>query len=69
MGKLLDRPGPDRQQMDRYFARIGALSRNNAMPSRIRFMLMDLGDLRRNDWVPRRGENGPKTIAAVHADV
>ena len=55
--------------MDRYFARIGALSRNNAMPSRIRFMLMDLGDLRRNDWVPRRGENGPKTIAAVHADV
>jgi translation initiation factor 4G len=28
MGKLLDRPGPDRQKMDKYFVRINALSRN-----------------------------------------
>jgi len=68
IGKRLDTPGPDRQRVDRYFTTIAALSRNHDLPSRNRFMLLDLIDLRKNDWVPRRVVNGPKTIAAVHAD-
>lgn len=68
MGKRLDRPGADRQKMDRYFVIIATLSRNQALPSRNRFMLLDLIDQRKNEWVPRRADNGPKTIAAVHAD-
>jgi hypothetical protein len=69
MGKRLDHPGVDRQQMDRYFTMIANLSTNRELPSRNRFMLLDLIDLRKNEWVPRREVNGPKTIAAVHADV
>ena len=69
MGKRLDKPGADREKMDRYFTTIASLSTNRELPSRSRFMLVDLMDLRKNEWVPRREVNGPKTIAAVHADV
>ena len=30
--------------------------------SRNRFMLQDVLDLRRSNWVPRRGDQGPKTM-------
>lgn len=36
---------------------------------RIRFMILDLLDLRKNSWVPRRKVEGPKTIAQVHEDM
>uniref|UniRef100_A0A8C0BLK5 Eukaryotic translation initiation factor 4 gamma 1 n=1 Tax=Buteo japonicus TaxID=224669 RepID=A0A8C0BLK5_9AVES len=36
--------------------------------SRIRFMLQDVIDLRRNSWVPRRGDQGPKTIDQIHKE-
>lgn len=36
---------------------------------RIRFMILDLLDLRKNQWVPRRKTEGPKLIAQVHADM
>eukprot|EP00026_Physarum_polycephalum_P001125 Phypoly_transcript_01126.p1 GENE.Phypoly_transcript_01126~~Phypoly_transcript_01126.p1 ORF type:complete len:1171 (+),score=242.39 Phypoly_transcript_01126:67-3579(+) len=68
MGKRLDKPGPDKERMDQYFATIASLASNKELPSRNRFMLKDLIDMRKNDWVPRREINGPKTIAAVHAD-
>ncbi|XP_066543370.1 eukaryotic translation initiation factor 4 gamma 1-like [Amia ocellicauda] len=35
---------------------------------RIRFMLQDVLDLRRDNWVPRRGDQGPKTIDQVHKE-
>lgn len=69
IGKRLDAPGPERLKVDSYFTIIATLSRNNELPSRNRFMLMDLIDLRKSDWIPRRVDNGPKTIAAVHAEV
>uniref|UniRef100_A0A673JFE8 Eukaryotic translation initiation factor 4 gamma 1-like n=1 Tax=Sinocyclocheilus rhinocerous TaxID=307959 RepID=A0A673JFE8_9TELE len=36
--------------------------------SRIRFMLQDVLDLRKNNWVPRRGDQGPKTIDQIHKE-
>ena len=33
--------------------------------SRVRFMILDLAELRKNKWVPRGGEKGPKTIEEV----
>ncbi|XP_027199755.2 uncharacterized protein LOC113793879 [Dermatophagoides pteronyssinus] len=36
---------------------------------RIRFMILDLLDLRKNQWIPRRKTEGPKLIAQVHADM
>lgn len=37
--------------MDQYFARIGELLHNKSLPPRIIFMLQDLVELRRNNWV------------------
>lgn len=37
--------------------------------SRIKFMILDLLDLRDSNWVPRRKTEGPKTIAQVHQDL
>jgi translation initiation factor 4G len=57
-----------RDMMGVYFKRIDALQRNEALDSRHRFMLHDLIDLRRNNWVLRRKTEGPKKIEDIHRD-
>ena len=57
-----------RDMMGAYFKRIEDLSKNEALDSRHRFMLHDLIDLRRNSWVLRRKEEGPKKIDEIHRD-
>ncbi|CAG8735290.1 8596_t:CDS:2, partial [Acaulospora morrowiae] len=57
-----------KSHMNQYFERMESMSKNNALNSRIRFMLMDVIELRNNDWVPRRDNNAPKTIAEIHED-
>jgi len=42
------------------------LSKNKAFPSRMRFMLMDIIELRKNKWKSK--DNGPKTIAEIHKE-
>nr|CAD2164748.1 unnamed protein product [Meloidogyne enterolobii] len=37
--------------------------------NRVRFAIMDLEDLKKNRWVPRGGEKGPKTINEVREEV
>ena len=39
------------------------------LPSRLRLMLKDLIDLRRNGWKQRKKVEGPKKIEEVHRDV
>ncbi|TWW79790.1 eukaryotic translation initiation factor 4 gamma 3-like [Takifugu flavidus] len=39
------------------------------MSSRLKFMLQDVVALRENDWVPRRRDEGPKTIQQLHQEV
>ncbi|ORY74982.1 ARM repeat-containing protein, partial [Neocallimastix californiae] len=48
----------------RYFVEMAELSKNKALPSRMRFMLMDIIELRKNKWKSKG--NGPKTIAEIH---
>lgn len=43
--------------MDQYFERIDQCSQSAKYPPRIRFMLRDLIELRRNGWVPRKSAN------------
>lgn len=51
-----------------YYAVIKALSSSARLSTRIRFMLQDLLDLRKNKWVARRKETKAMTIAEVHAE-
>lgn len=55
--------------MDEYFEKIDKILKDKQVKSRIRFMLQDLQDLRRNNWKPRkRDEFDPKTITQIHED-
>lgn len=38
---------------------------SHIISSRVRFMLQDVIDLRKNKWIPRRNENRPKTIQQI----
>ena len=57
--------------MDQYFDRLDKATRNEQLPVRIRFMIQDIVDMRRNKWQPRRigkGPEGPRTIQQVRED-
>uniref|UniRef100_A0A8C7Z3V9 Eukaryotic translation initiation factor 4 gamma 1 n=1 Tax=Oryzias sinensis TaxID=183150 RepID=A0A8C7Z3V9_9TELE len=55
-------------RMDQYFNQMDKIIKERKTTSRIRFMLQDVLDLRRNNWVPRRGDQGPKTIDQIHKE-
>uniref|UniRef100_A0A4W6DTL1 Eukaryotic translation initiation factor 4 gamma, 1a n=1 Tax=Lates calcarifer TaxID=8187 RepID=A0A4W6DTL1_LATCA len=55
-------------RMDQYFNQMDKIIKERKTSSRIRFMLQDVLDLRRNNWVPRRGDQGPKTIDQIHKE-
>ena len=58
-------------RMDQYFDRLDKATRNEQLPVRIRFMIQDVIDMRRNKWQARRigkGPDGPRTIAQVRED-
>jgi translation initiation factor 4G len=38
------------------------------LPSRLRFKLLDIIDLRKAKWVTKTGSKGPKTIQEIHAE-
>jgi len=54
--------------MDAYFNRMLKLSTSQKLSSRVRFMLRDAIDLRKNNWQQRRKVEGPKKIDEVHRD-
>ncbi|XP_057694695.1 eukaryotic translation initiation factor 4 gamma 1-like [Corythoichthys intestinalis] len=55
-------------RMDKYFNQMEKVIKERKTSSRIRFMLQDVVDLRQNNWVPRRGNQGPKTIDQIHKE-
>uniref|UniRef100_A0A672JAX6 Eukaryotic translation initiation factor 4 gamma, 1a n=1 Tax=Salarias fasciatus TaxID=181472 RepID=A0A672JAX6_SALFA len=55
-------------RMDQYFNQMDKIIKERKTSSRIRFMLQDVLDLRKSNWVPRRGDQGPKTIDQIHKE-
>ncbi|XP_053509252.1 LOW QUALITY PROTEIN: eukaryotic translation initiation factor 4 gamma 1-like [Ictalurus furcatus] len=55
-------------RMDQYFHQMEKIIKERKTSSRICFMLQDVLDLRRSNWVPRRGELCPKTIDQIHKE-
>jgi translation initiation factor 4G len=53
--------------MKQYFDRMARLAENQELPLRIRFMLKDAIELRKNRWVPRKATNveGPMPIQQI----
>jgi hypothetical protein len=54
--------------MDAYFMRIERLVNSDALDSRLRFLLMDVVDMRARRWETRRKAEGPKRIDEVHRE-
>uniref|UniRef100_A0A8C4QQY7 MIF4G domain-containing protein n=1 Tax=Eptatretus burgeri TaxID=7764 RepID=A0A8C4QQY7_EPTBU len=55
-------------RMDQYFQQMGKIVKERKTSSRIRFMVQDVMELRMTSWVPRRGDQGPKTIEQIHRE-
>ncbi|KAL1818703.1 hypothetical protein ACET3Z_013572 [Daucus carota] len=67
IGEMIDHPKA-KVHMDAYFDMMAKLSNNMKLSSRVRFMLKDSIDLRKNKWQQRRKVEGPKKIEEVHRD-
>ncbi|KAJ3150769.1 hypothetical protein HDU86_006277 [Geranomyces michiganensis] len=68
--KLLTTIGPHLEAkgkplMDQYFKRIAELSVHPKLSARIRFMLLDLIDMRKDNWKARTEAAGPKTLVEI----
>lgn len=67
IGEMIDHHKA-KEHMDAYFDIMGKLSNDMKLSSRLRFMLKDAIDLRKNNWQQRRKIEGPKKIEEVHRD-
>ncbi|KAK0088425.1 hypothetical protein PV325_012089 [Microctonus aethiopoides] len=68
-GRILD-SDKGRCLMDQYFKRMSLLAECSDLPLRIRFMLRDVIELRRDGWVPRKATSteGPMPINQIRND-
>jgi translation initiation factor 4G len=69
IGGNLDSTEKGKPMMDVYFGRIQSMIDTPDLPSRLRFMLMDIIDLRKKRWVSKEDNKGPKTLEEVRAEV
>lgn len=68
IGGTLDSTEKGRPMMDAYFQRIDSMMNLPTLPSRLKFMLMDIVDLRRSGWHSKEQNKGPKTLEEVRAE-
>ena len=69
IGAHLDQSEKGRPMMDVYFGRINAMVDSPELASRMKFMLMDVVDLRNAKWQSKEANKGPKTLDEVRAEV
>lgn len=68
VGPKLDSDESTRPFMRLVFDYIERVLKDVKLPSRIKFMLMDMQDLRKAKWVSNKADAGPKTIEEIHRD-
>jgi hypothetical protein len=57
----------EENQFEDIFLHITGLK--NTVSNRVRFMILDMEELRANNWKPRGGDKCPKTVDAVQKSV
>lgn len=67
IGESIDHPKA-KDYMDSYFELMLNLSNNVELSTRMRFMLKDVIDLRKNKWQERIKAEGPKKLEELHSD-
>ncbi len=69
IGHNLDGTEKGKPMMDVYFSRIQQMIDTPELPNRLRFMLMDIVDLRRKGWASKEDNKGPKTLDEIKVEV
>lgn len=68
IGSNLDSTEKGKPMMDVYFQRIQSMIDTPELPSRLRFMLMDIIDLRKKRWASKDNNKGPKTLDEIRVE-
>ncbi|KAL4862884.1 hypothetical protein BDV12DRAFT_190105 [Aspergillus spectabilis] len=68
IGVSLDASEKGPAMMDAYFHRINLMVQTPNLPSRLRFMLLDIIDLRAAHWKSKDADKGPKTIQQIREE-
>ncbi|XP_065093380.1 eukaryotic translation initiation factor 4 gamma 1-like [Ochlerotatus camptorhynchus] len=71
-GRMEKDPVQDSQGLQYYFERLQEIADRKStlqVSNRIRFMILDLADLRKNNWQPRRAQAAPKTMDEIQKEV
>ncbi|KAI8330779.1 hypothetical protein BC941DRAFT_404487 [Chlamydoabsidia padenii] len=70
VGRELDNRNRNmRQWMDAFFERMKEMLECTTLTSRVKFMIQDVIELRKHNWVPRSGkQTGPSTIAQIREE-
>ncbi|KAE8383489.1 hypothetical protein BDV26DRAFT_251831 [Aspergillus bertholletiae] len=68
IGASLDASEKGHTFMDVYFQRINNMVQIQGLPSRLKFMLMDIIDLRSAKWKSKDADKGPKTIQQIREE-
>ncbi|KAH3673747.1 hypothetical protein WICMUC_003490 [Wickerhamomyces mucosus] len=70
VGPTLDRSPNDRTKLrfNTIVNRIAELATNDKIPSRLQFSLLDVLDLRKQNWSGGEQDKGPKTIQQIHEE-
>ena len=68
MGKTFDTSGrKNKEWLDTYFDRMNDMYKSDTLSSRVKFMILDVFDLRKSKWTLKRGNQpAPATIAQIH---
>ena len=57
------------QPIESYFREMVKIIEEKKTSSRVRFLMQDVVDLRKNQWQKRREDAGPKTLDQIHDDM
>ncbi|KAF3907347.1 hypothetical protein AA313_de0200328 [Arthrobotrys entomopaga] len=68
IGFALDATEKSRLAMDAYFNRIQQMMDSKDLNSRMKFMLLDVVDIRKSGWESKEADKGPKTIAEIREE-
>ncbi|KTW31424.1 hypothetical protein T552_00068 [Pneumocystis carinii B80] len=69
IGKDLESTEKGHVHMNVYIERMDKIVKTSNLSNRIKFMVMDILDLRKNGWKSKNADKGPKTIAEIHEDI
>ena len=67
VGRQIDQPKA-KAYMDAYFVQLGKLAQDTRLSSRIRFMVQDIIDMRRNGWQSRQQPTGPRLLSDIREE-